>query len=455
MIIDKSKLARQNECLDLWELHHRRGTIEAATGFGKTFLGILAIWRLKKLFPELTVKICVPSDLLRNHWRQQIEEHKISNVQVDTINMWVKEYSITCDLFILDEIHGYTGGEVFSTVFDRVKCEYILGLTAKERDKEEDKEVLNKYAPIVETVTMKECLEKGWVAPFKIYNLGLTLDKVEREYYNKIHSNFLKYFSTFNFKLNLMYKALEDKRFLESYAKRFNWDSKMVFIHAVQANRLMQERKKYLYNNKAIFNATLDIINRDPTLRTITFSEITSVANKLYRAIPGSVIYHSNIPTEVRDEEGNRIAISKKIKEKGRQYTRYDDGSGVYNWNTLKSKYNKLKLKRVSGLKIREEALELFESGKAKVIHTSRALNEGMDIHGIERSIKTSFNSTTIDNLQRTGRAVRIDHNNPDKLAIEINLYIKDSQSYRWLVRSQKEAPQNVIRWVDSIDEIT
>src|SRR5690625_1791589 len=98
MKIDQSKLARQKKGISLWNAANKQGTIEAATGFGKSFIGALVIMALNASKSDAKICICVPSDYLRNKWRKDVETHGLKNVQVDTINMWVKEDRVDCDL---------------------------------------------------------------------------------------------------------------------------------------------------------------------------------------------------------------------------------------------------------------------------------------------------------------------------------------------------------------------
>lgn len=448
--VDQSKLDRQNLFLDIWENNGRVGTLEAATGFGKTYVGVLAIQRLLKLKSDLTVAVVVPSTYLYNNWTKLVNFYGFDNVRVDTINMWVKETSVDVDLLIMDEIHNYTGGEVFSTIFSLMNYRCLLGLTAKQRNKEEDKQVIEKNAPILHRVPITECLEKKWVAPFDIFNLGLELPMGDRLKYNKMDTKFKRYFSTFHFKLNLMFACLNSKTFREQYAARYNWEPGMVVAHAAQANRIMQKRKEFLYTHPVILDAALEVLELFKGKQTITFSEITDFADILGEHTEDrSVVYHSSQPTQIRDSTGKIIARGKRIDGK----TKYVDNKGnAYTWKGIKKAYPTLHLTRYGKDRLNKQALEDFNNGKAEIIHTSKALNEGVDIHGIERSLKTSYTSTDLDALQRTGRAVRLDENNPDKRALEVNLYIKNTQSELWLRKAQKGFPN--IHWVDSIEDI-
>jgi superfamily II DNA or RNA helicase len=335
----------------------------------------------------------------------------------------------------------------------------ILGLTAKERDKEGDHATLNRNAPIVDRVTIKECLVNGWIAPFTIYNLGIELNTKDRAYYNSIHKKFIKYFSTFDFSLSKMFNCLSDKQAREVLAREMNWEEKMVMVHASQANRIMQQRKKWLYTYPALYDKTEELIKLFPEKRIITFSQVTSSVDLLEDRIPNSVAYHSAVRTKVYKDydkdtdEGTLVAVANKVYNSTtkKNVTMYTFEGTNYHWKDLK-KIIDGKLTRISGDKQKQLALKEFLSGKANVIHSASALNEGVDIPGLDMSIKTSFNSTIIDSIQRTGRTARIDNNNSDKRAIEVNLYIKDTQSERWLKNSQKETPN--VQWIDSVKDV-
>ena len=467
MKLDKTKLAKQKECLRAWRKNGYEGTIEAGTGFGKTFMAILGIKELhRKKSPEASTYIVVPTDYLRNKWREEVQTHQVPNVYVDTINGWMnKQGSLSCDMLILDEIHGYTGGDVWSKIFTKVDYTRILGLTAKERDNEEDRKLLNTYAPIVARVPMKECLENGWVAPFTIYNLGLELNEEDRTKYDDMHSKFIKYFSTFDFNLGRMFACLKDEDEREKFARKIKWKPKVVMIHAANANRIMQKRKNWLYTHDLIFNKSKEIIRAFPDKRIITFSQVTSMADRLEDAIDDSVSYHTSLRTKVYDrtnaekedpfEISQEIAVAKKVdKNDGGVKTLYvDKETGeAFSWSEIKENYSEKKLKRVSGSRQKDQALRSFQEGEVDIIHSATALNEGVDISNIDMSIKNSFNSSIIDSIQRTGRTARIDDDNENKRAIEINLYIKDTQSLRWLEKSQEETPN--VKWIDTVQEI-
>lgn len=449
MKINRELLKRQHLGLYNWSKNNYVGTMEWCTGSGKSYLAILGLKHLQKNKPDLTTLVVVPTDYLRNQWRGHVIEHDLANVTVETVHSLLGD-NHKYDFVIFDEIHSYTGGDVFSTIFDCVKRQFTLGLTAQERDNEEDKQVLAKHAPIVDRLPLSEALAKGYVSEFTVYNLGLDLDENTRKEYKKLHKDFIKYFSTFNFNLDLMFKAIGDEDTCERLAKQLQYPAKVVKIHAVQGNRVMQQRKNFLYSADVLHQTALQIIEKFPGKRTITFSEVTDSADKLNEMLESkdfnTGVYHSSLATEVRNKSGKVIARAVKVDGK----TQYKDRKGrVYSWSKLKFAYRNHKLERFSKDRLKETTIQQFKDGEIDILNTARALNVGANIPGIDLAILCSFNSSTIDSIQRTGRAIR---KVEGKRAIEVNLYIKESQSEKWLRKKQKQTPN--VKWIDSVSEI-
>ncbi len=308
----------------------------------------------------------------------------------------------------MDEIHSYTGGEVFSTLFDCVNRSYTLGLTARERDKPEDQAILNKNAPVVDIITLEEALKNGWVSAFQVYNYGLELTSNDRQEYDKINKQYNKYFSTFDFDFELAMKCFKSDNARQATAHNMMMYKDTVDIHTFQFNRVMQKRKKFLYNSEAIKLIAVKAMKKFSDKKIITFSETQSMADELTKAMGCEArSYHTNLPT---------------IKIDGKKYA----------------------AKRQKDL-----YLEWFKNNKIRIINSVRSLNEGTDIPDVDMSIKTAFNSTIRDSIQRLGRTLR---KNGDKQAVELNLYIVDSQSEKWLRKSQKETPN--VKWINSLDQI-
>ena len=68
----------QRECLDRWARHNFTGIVNVVTGAGKTVLALAAIDRLLGLYPELRVRIVVPTIPLARQWEAALRRRALS-----------------------------------------------------------------------------------------------------------------------------------------------------------------------------------------------------------------------------------------------------------------------------------------------------------------------------------------------------------------------------------------
>ena len=383
MKLDLNKLKRQRKSIDVWKSSGYKGTVEAVTGFGKTFVACLIIQDMNKTLPDNSTLVIVPTRYLLDQWKERITEMELQNVNVMVINTGVKSTRIT-DLLILDEIHNYAS-DVFKTIFTNTTYSYILGLTATLERKDKKHYLIEQECPVIDTISMKESLAMGYVSDFKVFNLALDLNDKERERYENLHDNFNKYFKWFDFNFQAAMKCLTDSVFRAHYAQKTGYDPNGILTAAVQWTKNMRIRKTFLYNHPIKIEAAKELINTFD-VPTITFSESVKFADELTKeCYPWAVSYHSK-----------------------------------------KGKFVKLK------------AIEDFNDPKSdiKVISTARALDEGFDIQDVSMAIVCSGTSTSRQDLQRTGRAIRWA---PGKTGLIINLYIRDTQDEKWLRARQKK----------------
>lgn len=406
MKFDPNRLARQKEGILKWINAGCKGTAEFCTGFGKTIFALLLITRMQAKNPNRTVIVSVPTDYLRDQWRKLIDEWKLNYVYVDTWHTIINDEH-ECDLLIVDEIHSNTAPES-RRVFDCVKHQWLLGLTGSLREDLEAKAFIDEVCPVFDIITLEEAEKNGWVSRFTVYNWGVEFNAKDQAEYQKINTKFIKYFSTFEFDFNMAMSALGNEDIIKRVARAQNWEEKIVKIHAVNFGRTMRQRKDYIYHAECVFEAVKDLVNKFPDRKIITFSEKTELADKVTNAFPKiSAAYHSNLET---------ILVNGK-------------------------KFGKTRRKKL--------AMEQFINDEIRLLNTAKALNVGADIPGVDASIIYGFNSSLVDSIQRTGRAVRYAEG---KNAFEVNIYIKNTQSEKWLRNKQKKTPN--IRWVDSIEEI-
>ena len=398
MKVDPKRLARQQEVIARWTAAGRRGTLEAVTGFGKTYVALLILKDMHERLPEGKALIIVPTQNLRKQWSDKCKSMGLDNVSVQVINTAVKRKH-ECDLLVLDEIHNYTS-EVFRRIFSQTNYKYILGLTATLDRDDMRHYLIEEVAPVIDTVTLKEAVDNGYVSKFLILNLGLRLNDEELGQYNKIVTSYYEHFALFSNRFNIAMSCLNNAMYRRTYTQQLSgWTEDDVLNKARAWNRAMQARKTLLYNSETKRDAAKTLIDMYD-VPTSTFSQSVKFAAGLNKVTqPWSQAYHSKIP-------------------KGR----------------------------------RQQILDDFSDPKTdtRIIHTARALDEGFDVNGIELAIVCSGSSTPRQDLQRTGRAIRF---REGKLGVVVNLYLKDTQDEKWL--KKRQAKSTGVQYINSFQEVS
>lgn len=469
MKIDQTKLRRQREINDKWEENNFRGTLEAVTGFGKTYTSLLGANRFFTTLKEAgnlsyykqnydyMLVVVVPTDYLREKWRADLHRHNLvswGNVRVDTVHNLIKE-NISTAMLILDELHMYVGedAEQFPKVFQKVKTKAVYGLTATLGYDGIMRDLVDSFCPVIDVVNTQEALDNGWVSDHVIYNLGIEMPESDKREYSKLNKKFHKYFSTFGHDFDRARRCASDEDYARRYAISKNYDTEYVQIRAWNFMRIMRKRKDFLYNAPVKLDVCEQIVSRFPDRKTITFSQSTDFADQLASRLGDrAVAYHSSLSTQIRDENDTVIAIAKKIKQGGSTRTVYVDEDGnQYSWSEIKEAYPDSDLTRMGKTRLRKEALKKFGDNryKVQVMCTAKALDVGLDIPDIDMGIVASGTSTTRQNIQRNGRVIRYVEG---KQAIIIQLYILDSQDEKWLERRQEDNPN--VKWIYDIDQI-
>lgn len=389
-MIDEGRLEKQRSILRTWSANHCAGTLQACTGFGKTYTAILAIKALNLQQPGEKTLVIVPTIHLKGQWEEQVAE--LDNVRVMVINSAVKE-THDVNLLVLDEIHNYATN-VFGAVFQQVSYKKILGLTATITRQDGNDYLLRQKAPIVATVTLEEALGAGYVSPFRVLNVPVYLNDNDRDEYQKLSKQFSYYFSKFGNDFGQAMNCLKSEQACENFSRRVAGDANDVRVWAINFNRNMAKRKKMLYMNQSKVDDVYRLCT-ELQLKTITFSESVDFADTVTNRLPGSVSYSSKMP-----------------------------------------------------VKKRRAALEAFNSGAARIINTARALDEGFDVPGVELAIISSGSSSPRQDVQRTGRAIRFVEG---KVGYIVNLYMPDTQDEKWM--KKRQANSTNIQYVQSLDQ--
>jgi len=470
MKIDQSKLIRQEDIVSNWKINGFRGTLEAVTGFGKTYTALLGAKEFFTTLKEASrlqhyqdkcdymIVVVVPTDYLRKKWTADLQQFNLTawgKVRVDTVHNLIKE-DIHTAMFILDELHMYVGEDAnkFPGVFQSVKANAYFGLTATLGFDGILRNLVDSFCPVIDTVTTQEALVNGWVSDHVIYNLGITLSEGDRREYDKLNQSFHKYFSTFGHDFDVVRRCASDENYARRYAISRNQDREFIQIRAWNFMRTMRARKDFLYNAPVKLDVCEQIVSRFPDRKTITFSQSTDFADELANKLGDiALAYHSNLATRIVNERDKLVAVAKKVKRGGKNKTVYvDQATGKeHSWSSIKKAYPDLHLIRKGKDTLRDEALNKFGDNRYKisVMCTAKALDVGLDIPDIDMGIIASGTSTTRQNIQRNGRVIRYVEG---KQAILIQLYILESQDETWLEKRQEDGAN--VQWIYDIDQI-
>lgn len=308
---------RQEESLKAWLRNKGKGCIEGCTGYGKTRIGLNAIERVRTKYPNLSVLIVVPTDVLKQQWITLIDKRGLGfNCQVVIINTASKRQE-QCDLLILDEIHKFAADQ-FSQVFKTVKYKLILGLTATIERLDGKHELIKKYCPVVDTVTIEVAKINGWVSDFTEYQVIITAEDVDN--YRQYNKEFIQHFEFFNFNFNLAMSmigsvGLKNRlNYRDTLCPNGTKDEKSkilkeIIYHSMGFMHALQNRKKFIHNHPQKIEIAREIIKHRSDKKIITFSANTKMAE----AIGIGYVY-----TGKEGKKKNRITIDEFMQlEKG------------------------------------------------------------------------------------------------------------------------------------------
>lgn len=261
------------------------GTIEAATGFGKSRVGLLTINRFRRIKPNSTVLVIVPTIDLMCQWKGLLQKNYLQGVDVMVINTAYKEERFY-DYYILDEAHRY-GAPEFSRIFEFIQNSPTLLLTATlQRNDGMDKMLLAK-APLVGRVSIDECIQNKWVSPYTIFNLAVPFTADELSAYTSANTNFKKcaaYIGGLPEAMSLLKIGTPEQKRMAAAFMRF-----------------MRLRKTLCQTAQNKLQVVLDCLQRFNTRRTVIFSEDIAFADSVYNAIPETtVLLHSKLKASER-----------------------------------------------------------------------------------------------------------------------------------------------------------
>lgn len=280
-----SRDERQAQALKAWIKAKGRASIVAATGFGKTKLSCDIIEKVRSKYPTMSVLIVVPTQNLKEQWEKVLDYRGLGfNTDVQVM-MGASKRKQSCDLLIIDEAHKINS-EVLSNILVNTKYKLILGLTATFERLDGRHEILAKYAPVVDTITMEDALLNGWVSKYKDY--VVIIDVPDIETYKEYNREFTKAYEFFQWDFNLaMSMTGKDgfrnrwefckKMYPNDYEMQKNF-LKTVSFNAMSFMRSMQSRKKFVQNHPEKIRIAKEIIKYRSDKKIVTFNANVKMA---------------------------------------------------------------------------------------------------------------------------------------------------------------------------------
>lgn len=357
------------------------GTLVQPTGCGKTTSALKCLKSVINKYPSMKILVVVPTDNLKIQWRQQLDNWGMEfNADVQVINTVIK-HNWNIDILVLDECHRYAA-LTFQQVFKTVNYKYILGLTATFERLDGKQEIISKYCPVIDEITLLEAKLNNWISSYKEYLVILDTDDID--IYKEYNKSFISSFESFNFDWNLAMSCIGPKGFIE----RANYRDKLcpngsedqrkdlfksITFNSMNFMRMIQKRKAYINNHPKKIEIARKIIEARSNSKIITFS--------------------------------NNIKMAESIGMNGQVYTGKD--------SKVKARAN----------------LEDFNNAKTGLIHSVSKLNEGADIKGLSVAIILGLDSSEIKAVQRRGRCIRFEKG---KTAEIFNLVINQTVELEW-----------------------
>ena len=142
----------------------------------------------------MKVIVIVPTTALKEQWWGLLDLNGLSlNCEVLVINTAIKGL-YKCDIMVIDEIHR-VAADTLKHVFETVNYKYILGLTATFERLDGKHELLKKYCPVIDEITLAESKFQGWISDYKEYQVILDVDDIAT--YKEMNREFTEHFEFF------------------------------------------------------------------------------------------------------------------------------------------------------------------------------------------------------------------------------------------------------------------
>jgi superfamily II DNA or RNA helicase len=382
----------QAEALNAWRTNDRRGIVAAATGTGKTIVGVDAIE--EALRHDEKVFVVVPTNVLQLQWEKRLRtELRLSGKRLGLLGGTRADFDFSNDvvisvinsarvrlsgivehwnsmgervILIIDECH-WAGSENSRSLFT-APLAATLGLSATpERGDDGFDEVLEPgLGPVVFRYPLKKALDDGLVGPLQVVNVYFDLTPAERFEYQRI--------------LARVQAAVSGIAGVPAGISPTDPDLPRILgalgSEGSAAIRLLNEARRQLG----------DVTARTAVLRRLGESGVFFGRRSI---VFNETIKQAEVSKSILDELGVTTVV---------------DHSGL------------------SGPQ-REQGFRRFSTGRADCLVAVRAMDEGIDVPDADLAVIVSGTLNPRQRIQRFGRVVRA----KERTALAISLLAKDS----------------------------
>jgi len=423
----------QNEAIQAWEDAGFVGTLNLGVGAGKTFCFFKALYRLQELGLLTSDNLVVFKAERSNRWENTVipEANKFESIfgknpvkdfKIEFYTYQALVNTSHAKFSCLDEVHSGASAQYHVNLLQALNG-YVLGLTGTPdehmylfpdkavpklhmtQEQIENKEItyqttkgdlLKMFCPIVYTKTEEELIDLDVLSPFETVIIWHTLDKTKK------NCAITKTWKVTEEDWWIKRKTYADKLFEEAYSLVAIRKEGMTDVQ-FEAEKEMIEKKK----SSLIFQASL--IKR------------TKMSKFLY-----------NLPS--------KINVTKKL-------------IGFINTPTIIFGVEKEPLWSLTSNVVddKKDAISLvsqFNDGEIDVIATSKALQQGVTVKGLQNGILHTFQSSSGQLIQMFGRLIRRVEGKMARLYIVVT---RDTYEQKWFPEMQKvkDSKGKVIRIVN------
>jgi superfamily II DNA or RNA helicase len=391
--IPTSRDKAQKEALNAWARKGFKGSIIAATGFGKSRIGVLAVgYSIDELVDKNAnildhndlhkCLVLVPTTQLQAQFEEEFKKWGFEDyLEMIDIMCYQSAHKLRDEHYhvvLCDEIHlGLS--PVYREFFEYNTYDKLLCMTATMPEEPEYRQILINLAPPVYKLSLDDAVEKGYVADYQIYCIGVKLTTVEKKEYDAYQSLFVR------MKMALGYDAFTKAQSILSGYTPGNKGVAAQFMNAIRGRKKVVQHAGYKIDEAKV------IIDHYKDDKVLTFG--------------GSNAFADDIAEEV-------------------------DGISYHSGKTPKK---------------RENILECFRDGGCRILCTTKALNQGFNVPDVGIGIIVGLESKSLPLIQRVGRLLR---KSEDKVGRVYILYVKDSQEETWLNKAVSKL-KNVQRGED------